>query len=43
MGLLMILSYKWMQLNSDFIGNAGTAFVSAIIDGFVCKVLLPDN
>jgi hypothetical protein len=43
MFVLMGVGFYWIQPNSDFLGNAGVALISAIIGGFVCKVFIPDN
>jgi len=40
---LMMVTFRIMQPNTDFMGNAGTAFISAIIGGLVCKIVIPDN
>jgi hypothetical protein len=43
MFVLMVVGFYWIQPNSDYLGNAGVALISAIIGGFVCKVFIPDN
>lgn len=40
---LLMVSFRIMQPNTDFMGNAGTAFISALIGGAVSKIVFPDN